>query len=129
MKYSVKEYIKGKERSVCVLGVDGRFPALDFLETNRKRYEKDVAEIERYMLQMANEGIVRNTSKFRSLTNGLFEFKSNAHGLRVTCFWHENRLLICGYCFIKKTQATPKRHLTNALNLKKDFEKRHQDRI
>ncbi len=105
-----------------MLGIDGRYPALDFLEENERKYEKDVAEVQRYMERMAKAGQVRNKTKFKALENGLFEFKSGTNGLRVTCFWHKGKLLICGHCFIKKSQKTPKRHLKKALGIKKNFE-------
>jgi len=122
LKYSIEEYISGDKCSICALGIDGRYPLLDFIDENEHKYERDVSEIIRYMERLSEVGEIRNNTKFRSLGDGLYEIKSGTNGLRVTCFWYKGKLLICGHCFKKGSQKTPKRHLRHALKLKSEFE-------
>jgi phage-related protein len=85
----------------------------DLVRENVVNDESDVAKLVSRIDRLADTGRIHNKRQVNFLGDGLFEIKSYG-GLRVTWFWSGTRSIICGHCFVKKSQKTPKNQIKTA---------------
>lgn len=121
MHIELVELQKGLKCRIMALGCDSRFPLLDFIDQCNRTHEKKLRQLQALFDRFADTGEIRNTEKVRMLEDGLFEFKAGGI-LRVTWFWDRNYVVICGHCFVKKSNQTPKNDLKQARRWKKIYE-------
>lgn len=113
MRIQVIDHQQGTSCRICAVGRAGRFPLLDFIETCHRDHPRELIRLQALLDRFAENGRIFDSTKVNSLGEGLFEFKTPG-GLRVTWFWDAGRCVICGHCFIKKSQKTPKQELDSA---------------
>jgi phage-related protein len=124
MPIFVKEHTKGSKCRVMMLGnrADSFFLE-DFIKSHQLNAQDDVAILVKLIDLFSNTGRIRNERKVRKLENadGLFEFKTPS-GLRVTWFWEKDYIIVCGYCFVKKSDKTPKRLIDTSITWMKAYQ-------
>lgn len=113
MNVQIIQYHGGDRCRIFALGLDDRFPFLDFVEECDKTHPKELVRLIALLDRFADTGKIHDRTKVNSLGDGLYEFKTSG-GLRVTWFWDAGYAVICGHCFIKKSQNTPAKELETA---------------
>ena len=91
---------------------------LDFLteisRSNPVEFNKLIKDIDR----TADNGLIRNTEKFKTLDNGIHEFKTYG-GIRVLCFFDGRRIIVLTNGFMKRKKYEPE--ITRAINLRAKY--------
>lgn len=75
--------------------------------------EREVAKLQALYKRVAQQGIIHDPRKCRSLEDGLFEFKTSG-GARLVCFYDAQRLIIATHGFWKQSQKTPRQEIHTA---------------
>ncbi len=112
-------------RAVAFPADDGKrdkCPALAFFQDQARARAAEMVKLGALLTETANDGPPHNDQKFKDLpgTNGLCEFKTSG-GLRLLCFWDDGSLIICTHGYLKGSQKAPKREITRAERLKRDY--------
>lgn len=97
---------------------DGSRPAQqewEKLKPNAKKYFTTL------FTRMCEHGRIDDGKKFKKLTKDIWEFKSNTHKLRITCFMHQRTIYLCNI-FTKKEDIMP---TPKELNLAKKIRLEH----
>ena len=79
----------GPARRVVTLDLGNGSPADEFLETLHRSNRKGFDALEARIRAIANHLRYQNTLTFKSLGQGLFEFKTKKSGLRLYAFYDE----------------------------------------
>jgi phage-related protein len=93
-------------------------PTHRFFVDASKASPKDWVDLQNTLDETAKNGPPKNTQKFDSLIDGLFEFKS--WQLRLVCFF-DDEMIICTHGFFKKRQNTPKAERNHAAKLRSRY--------
>jgi hypothetical protein len=105
-------------------------PTFEFFSEAAKKEPDDLGRMSALLDIVAERGPIRNTQKFRRITDSdkIFEFKTSG-GLRLFCFFDEGRVILCTNGLIKDAQKPPKGEIETAEDWKKryfDAQKRGQ---
>lgn len=95
---SLEVIVSGDAKDIVAIKKGGRCACRDYFETLDERTRKKLFAI---MSVMANRGEYKNTDKFRSLRDGIYEFK--ARSARVFCFFFDS-YVICTHGAYKYTK-------------------------
>ncbi|HEC98661.1 MAG TPA: type II toxin-antitoxin system RelE/ParE family toxin [Nitrospirae bacterium] len=108
---------KGRKHAIHGLVVNGKCRIIDFIEGLEEPDKKKVIAL---LKRTADLGLPKNTEKFKSLKgSGLYEFKS--YQVRILCFFDREKVIILTHGFIKKRDKTPKREITKAEKLMREY--------
>ena len=127
MTVQIIQYHQGQRCRIYALGRDDRYPFFDFIEECHKTRPKELVRLIALLDRFADTGKIYDTTKVNSLGEGLYEFKTSG-GLRVTWFWSSGYAVICGHCFIKKSQKTSAKELKAALKWQEWYLKAKKER-
>lgn len=120
-KIALVEIQNGRKCRIMALGRDDRFPFFEFLDLCDRHHEKELSQLQALLDRFADQGQIRNKQKVRHLGDGLWEFKAGGI-LRVTWFWERGHVVVCGHCFVRKSEKTPGRDLKQAKRWKALYE-------
>jgi phage-related protein len=100
---------------------DGSRPA-------QQEWEKLSPRVKKYFItlftRICQHGKIDDGKKFKKLSADIWEFKSNTHKLRITCFMHQRAIYLCNI-FTKKEDVMP---TTKEINLAKKIRTEHINR-
>lgn len=113
--YTLDIIVPGNAKDIVALAKGNNNLCRDYLASLDDRIYKKMFAV---MQRMADTGQVRNTSKFRHLRDGIFEFK--AQTARVLCFFHLD-YVICTH----GTEKTKRKHLEYEIDKAKDYRKQY----
>ena len=97
---------------------------LKFMQEQLNAWPTEAVKLGALLADIAENGLPcpHDDTKFKKLasTDGLFEFRSSAQGLRVICFWDE-QLIICTHGYVKEGQKAPKNELDRGQRLMREY--------
>ena len=112
-----EQIYRGRKHSIHGLVVNGKCRIKDFVEGLEESDKKKVSAL---LKRSADFGLPKNPEKFKSLKgSGIYEFKS--YQVRILCFFDREKVIILTHGFIKKRDKTPKREITKAEKLLKEY--------
>jgi phage-related protein len=90
-------------------------PTLDFISDCKLNFPRDLERISASLEFFARTGRLDVEEKFKRLpgTDQIYEFRTKG-GLRLYCFFDEQRVVICTHGYVKKKQKTPQSVITEA---------------
>ena len=90
---SLRELESGRSARVCALAIDGRCQVIDFLLGLPERAQQRIVAT---MAAVADDGWrFRNRTRFKHLRNDIYEIKDISSNVRLFCFMHGGRLVVC----------------------------------
>lgn len=94
---------------------------LSFCKFIQKTDPPELSKLTRLWTDMADKGVPKNDTKFKSLsgTGGLYEIKTTR--IRILCFWDQGSLIVCTHAFVKTTAKTPKAEIEKASKLRSSY--------
>jgi len=113
MSFALRQFISGKSYSIYGLEKDGRCPVSEFFSEMELNDEDALASMFALLKRMAEHGPGHNIEKFRSVRNGIYEFK--AKQLRACWFYDEGRMVICANGFAKGAKKAQNRAINEAI--------------
>ena len=78
---------------ICVLEVDGRCEVQTLAESLPRRAQKRLDVVFRLLAQKGRAG--RDDTAFKQLDSVVWEIKEHSANVRLFCFRHEHRLVVC----------------------------------
>jgi hypothetical protein len=113
--YTLDIIVPGQAKDIVAMAKGRHNLCRDYLNSLDVRALKKMIAV---MQRMADTGQVHNTSKFRHLRDGIYEFK--AQTARILCFFHQD-YVICTH----GTEKTKRQHLENEINKARDYRKQY----
>lgn len=113
------EFKRGARFRLCAVGTKTadkiHLPYYDFIREAQYSVPAEWPKLVRLLDYVAEAGPPHDENKSKPLKScdGLFEFRTKG-GLRLFWFYDEQRLVICANGYIKQSQKTPRRELTEA---------------
>lgn len=114
----------GQSLRVATLTINGKAPAREFLEKLRKDDSTKWRQLVARIGHVANNPDCRNQEIFKSLPNGIFEFKR--HGIRLYAFFDtlsgiDQQLILCTNGGKKNTPRQQQRDIQKAQGIKQRY--------
>lgn len=98
-------------------------PTHDFFVEALDTLPKRWADLSSNLNETAKRGLSRNEEKFKSLVDGLFEFKS--WQLRLICFFDDG-FVVCTHGYIKKRRDAPRYEIDRARRMRAAYRNEKQ---
>jgi len=112
----LKILLNGDKFKICGLIVNGTCEAEEFLKELSDKEKKKLIPLLQYT---ANSGPATNEQKFKSIGDGIFEFKGFQS--RLFCFFDQGKIIILTHGCIKKRDRLDPADIKKARSRKDDY--------
>ncbi len=113
---SVHAIWRGARFSICEIAQGDRYPVTRFIEGLGIQEKSKIVSLYR---QLAETGIIRNTTKFVHEEDGIYAFKANQ--ARVYCFFDSDKLVLLTNGATKKQRKADPNELARARRLREAY--------